>query len=134
MTEEARSASSSSTGREREHGSWRLGERARQRYPHRYREIELRPLPDDASRVLAANAAEGRAARVRSPSCSPSAPAATRSSSRRRCATCVERGACSRENGTWTLAVGAGRARRSRRSSRARSRRGSTGSTRRRAR
>jgi ABC-type oligopeptide transport system substrate-binding subunit/class 3 adenylate cyclase len=38
---------------EREHGSWRLGERARQRHPHRYREIELRPLPDDASRSLA---------------------------------------------------------------------------------
>src|SRR5262245_56290159 len=42
---------------EREHGSWRLGERARQRYPHRYREIELRPLPDDASRALAASVA-----------------------------------------------------------------------------
>ena len=44
---------------DRDHGSWRLGERARQRYPHRYREIELRPLPDDASRALVANAAEG---------------------------------------------------------------------------
>ena len=42
---------------EREHASWRLGERARQRHPHRYRDIELRPLPDDASRVLAANVA-----------------------------------------------------------------------------
>ncbi len=42
---------------EREHGSWRLGERGRQRHPHRYREIELRPLPDDASRTLAANVA-----------------------------------------------------------------------------
>ena len=30
---------------EREHRSWRLGERARQLHPHRYREIELRPLP-----------------------------------------------------------------------------------------
>ncbi len=39
---------------ERDHGSWRLGERARQRYPHRYRELELRPLPGDASRALAA--------------------------------------------------------------------------------
>ncbi|HEV3407693.1 MAG TPA: AAA family ATPase, partial [Gaiellaceae bacterium] len=38
---------------EREHGSWRLGERARARYPHRYREIELRPLPADASRTVA---------------------------------------------------------------------------------
>jgi oligopeptide transport system substrate-binding protein len=44
---------------EREHGSWRLGERARQRYPHRFKEIELRPLPADASRVLVSNAAEG---------------------------------------------------------------------------
>ncbi len=44
---------------EREHGSWRLGERARQRFPHRYREIELRPLPADASRALAESAAEG---------------------------------------------------------------------------
>ena len=42
---------------ERELGSWRLGERARQRYPHRYRELELRPLPDDASRALAASVA-----------------------------------------------------------------------------
>jgi ABC-type transport system substrate-binding protein/class 3 adenylate cyclase len=42
---------------EREHGSWRLGERARHRHPHRYREIELRPLPDDASRALAASIA-----------------------------------------------------------------------------
>jgi ABC-type transport system substrate-binding protein/class 3 adenylate cyclase len=42
---------------EREHGSWRLGERARQRYPHRYREIELQPLPEDASRALAASVA-----------------------------------------------------------------------------
>jgi ABC-type transport system substrate-binding protein/class 3 adenylate cyclase len=42
---------------EREHGSWRLGELARQRYPHRFREIELRPLPDDASRALASTVA-----------------------------------------------------------------------------
>jgi len=42
---------------ERDHGSWRLGERARQWHPHRYREIELRPLPDDASRALASTVA-----------------------------------------------------------------------------
>ena len=36
---------------EREHGVWGLGEHARQRYPHRYREIEVRPLPADASQV-----------------------------------------------------------------------------------
>jgi ABC-type transport system substrate-binding protein/class 3 adenylate cyclase len=44
---------------EREHGVWSLGERARQQYPHRYREIEVRPLPADASRSLAALSAEG---------------------------------------------------------------------------
>src|ERR687891_2013041 len=44
---------------EREHGSWRLGERARQRYPHRFKEIELRPLPSDAARQLIGNAANG---------------------------------------------------------------------------
>jgi ABC-type transport system substrate-binding protein len=38
---------------EREHPSWHLGETARQRYPHRYREIELRPLGQKASRELA---------------------------------------------------------------------------------
>jgi ABC-type oligopeptide transport system substrate-binding subunit/class 3 adenylate cyclase len=43
---------------EREHGSWRLGELARQRYPHRYRELELRPLAADASRALAHHAAQ----------------------------------------------------------------------------
>jgi ABC-type transport system substrate-binding protein/class 3 adenylate cyclase len=43
---------------ELEHGSWALAQRARQRYPHRYREIELRPLPDDASRALAASVAD----------------------------------------------------------------------------
>jgi ABC-type transport system substrate-binding protein/class 3 adenylate cyclase len=42
---------------EREHGSWRLGDHARQRHPHRYREIELRPLPEDAGRALAASVA-----------------------------------------------------------------------------
>jgi ABC-type transport system substrate-binding protein/class 3 adenylate cyclase len=58
---------------DRERGSWRVGERARQRYPHRFRELELRPLdeqagqrlvrelagaavPDEVSRVLAQRA------------------------------------------------------------------------------
>src|SRR5205823_1312007 len=44
---------------DRDHGSWWLGELGRQRYPHRYRELELRPLPADASRQLARNAAQG---------------------------------------------------------------------------
>jgi ABC-type oligopeptide transport system substrate-binding subunit/class 3 adenylate cyclase len=44
---------------ERDHPSWSLSEKARQRFPHRYREIELRPLPPDASRAVAEHAAEG---------------------------------------------------------------------------
>lgn len=44
---------------EREHASWRLAERARQRYPHRYQELELGPLDEDASRELADSAAAG---------------------------------------------------------------------------
>jgi ABC-type transport system substrate-binding protein/class 3 adenylate cyclase len=39
---------------ERERRSWSLGEQARQRYPHRFRELELGPLPADAGRRLAA--------------------------------------------------------------------------------
>ena len=37
---------------DREAGSWRVGERARQRFPHRYREVELRPLSDSAGNEL----------------------------------------------------------------------------------
>jgi ABC-type transport system substrate-binding protein/class 3 adenylate cyclase len=44
---------------DREAGSWRTGERARQRYPHRYREIELRPLAADSTRALVCELAEG---------------------------------------------------------------------------
>ncbi|HVG89492.1 MAG: ABC transporter substrate-binding protein [Gaiellales bacterium] len=44
---------------ERDAPSWAVGERARQRYPHRYREIELRPLAEDAARRLAIEAAGG---------------------------------------------------------------------------
>jgi ABC-type oligopeptide transport system substrate-binding subunit/class 3 adenylate cyclase len=44
---------------ERDHPSWSLSELARQRFPHRYREIELRPLPPDASRAVAEHAAAG---------------------------------------------------------------------------
>jgi ABC-type transport system substrate-binding protein/class 3 adenylate cyclase len=42
---------------EREHGCWRLGERARQRFPHRLVQLELRPLPAEDSRMLAGGAA-----------------------------------------------------------------------------
>jgi ABC-type transport system substrate-binding protein/class 3 adenylate cyclase len=44
---------------DRDAGSWRVGERARQRYPHRYRELELRPLVPDATRALVRELAEG---------------------------------------------------------------------------
>ena len=72
---------------EREHRSWRLGERARQRHPHRYREIELRPLPADASQRARRPHAPTASCPRPSPTSSSSARAATRSSSRRRCAT-----------------------------------------------
>jgi ABC-type transport system substrate-binding protein/class 3 adenylate cyclase len=43
---------------ERDQPSWRLGEHARAVFPHRYHEIELRPLPPGASRELAEALAE----------------------------------------------------------------------------
>jgi ABC-type transport system substrate-binding protein/class 3 adenylate cyclase len=43
---------------DRDQPSWRLGEHARAVFPHRYREIELRPLPQAASRELAEALAE----------------------------------------------------------------------------
>jgi ABC-type transport system substrate-binding protein/class 3 adenylate cyclase len=90
---------------EREHASWQLGERARQRYPHRYREIEVRPLPPDASRALVANAAE---AQLPEPVTelladrSGGNPFFLEEAFR----DLVERGALRRVNGTWQLAVG----------------------------
>ena len=44
---------------DRELGSWRVGEHARQRFPHRYREVELRPLPGEATLALVSELAEG---------------------------------------------------------------------------
>jgi ABC-type transport system substrate-binding protein/class 3 adenylate cyclase len=89
---------------ERELGSWRLGERARQRYPHRYKEIEVQPLPPDASRALAVGAAGGEI---------PDSVAellAERSGGNpffleEAIRDLVERGALQRDNGKWTLAV-----------------------------
>ena len=43
---------------ERDHGSWRLGEHARQRLPHRFTAIELQPLDVTASQELVGGAAE----------------------------------------------------------------------------
>jgi ABC-type transport system substrate-binding protein/class 3 adenylate cyclase len=90
---------------ERELGSWRLGERARQRYPHRYKEIEVRPLPPDASKSLAVAAAGAEI---------PDSVAellAERSGGNpffleEAVRDLVERGALQRDNGKWTLAVG----------------------------
>jgi ABC-type transport system substrate-binding protein/class 3 adenylate cyclase len=89
---------------EREHGSWRLGERARQRYPHRFREIDVRPLPPDASRVLASGAAGGEIPE------SVAELLAERSGGNpffleEALRDLVERGALQRDNGRWTLAV-----------------------------
>jgi ABC-type transport system substrate-binding protein/class 3 adenylate cyclase len=89
---------------EREHGSWRLGELARQRYPHRFKEIELRPLPADASRVLVANAAEGELPEAVKEFLAERAggnPFFLEEAFR----DLVERGVLRRENGRWDLAV-----------------------------
>ena len=90
---------------EREHGSWRLGERARQHYPHRYREIEVRPLPNDSSRALVGNAAEGELPE------SVTDLLAERSGGNpffleEAFRDLVERGALRRQNGSWELCVG----------------------------
>jgi ABC-type transport system substrate-binding protein/class 3 adenylate cyclase len=89
---------------ERELGSWRLGERARQRYPHRYREIEVRPLPADSSKALVGNAADGEIPE------SVAELLAERSGGNpffleEAFRDLVERGALRRANGGWTLAV-----------------------------
>jgi len=44
---------------EREHAAWELGHRARQRYPHRFLEVELGPLDPEATRELVGTAAGG---------------------------------------------------------------------------
>ncbi len=90
---------------ERDHGSWRLIERARQRYPHRYREVEVRPLAADSSRVLVSLAAEGELPE------SVSELLAERSGGNpffleEAFRDLIERGALTRRNGGWELAVG----------------------------
>ncbi|MGH3041438.1 MAG: ABC transporter substrate-binding protein, partial [Gaiellaceae bacterium] len=90
---------------ERDHGSWRLIERARQLYPHRYREVEVRPLPADSSRVLVSHAAEGELPE------SVAEHLAERSGGNpffleEALRDLIERGALERRNGGWQLAVG----------------------------
>jgi ABC-type transport system substrate-binding protein/class 3 adenylate cyclase len=89
---------------EREHRSWRLGERARQLYPHRYREVELRPLPPDASRALVGSTAEGNLPESVADVLVERAggnPFFLQEAFR----DLVERGALRRVNGSWELAV-----------------------------
>ncbi len=90
---------------EREHRSWRLGERARQLHPHRYREIELRPLPTDASKALVDRTADGELPEAVSDLLVERAggnPFFLEEALR----DLVERGALTRSNGAWELAVG----------------------------
>lgn len=90
---------------ERERGSWRLGERARQRYPHRYREIELLPLPGDASLNLVAARAEAELPEAVAELLAERAggnPFFLEEALR----DLIERGALRRDNGSWRLAVG----------------------------
>jgi ABC-type transport system substrate-binding protein/class 3 adenylate cyclase len=105
ITEESAVALFSLYRSEREHGSWRLGEKARQQYPHRYKEIEVRPLPPDASRTLVVNAAEAQLPE------SVTELLAERSGGNpffleEALRDLVERGALRRVDGTWELAVG----------------------------
>jgi ABC-type transport system substrate-binding protein/class 3 adenylate cyclase len=84
--------------------SWQLGERARQLYPHRYREIELRPLPTDASRTLVGDAAEGEVPEDVAELLAERAggnPFFLEEAFR----DLVERGALRRKNGSWELGV-----------------------------
>jgi ABC-type transport system substrate-binding protein/class 3 adenylate cyclase len=90
---------------EREHASWRLAERARQRYPHRYEELELGPLDEDSSRELAGSTAAGELPEA------VAALVAARAGGNpffleEALYDLIERGALRRENGRLELAVG----------------------------
>ena len=90
---------------DRDAGSWRVGERARQRYPHRYRELELR-----AARARLDPRARARAGRRRRPRAGRRAhqralgrePALRRA---RRCATWSSAARCGTATPGWQLAV-----------------------------
>jgi ABC-type transport system substrate-binding protein/class 3 adenylate cyclase len=90
---------------EREHASWRLAERARQRYPHRYGELVLGALDEEASRELAGSAAAGELPEA------VAALVAARAGGNpffleEALYDLIERGALRRENGRLKLAVG----------------------------
>lgn len=85
---------------EREHRSWQLGQLARQRYPHRYRELELGPLERDDALALAEAELPERVGDIlvdRSGGNPFFLEEALRD--------LVERGALRRENGRYELAV-----------------------------
>lgn len=90
---------------ERDHASWHLGEQARQRYPHRFREVELSPLDLDESRMLATGTAGAAIPDA------VSAVLAERSGGNpffleEALRDLIERGALRRENGSFQLTVG----------------------------
>jgi ABC-type transport system substrate-binding protein/class 3 adenylate cyclase len=89
---------------ERDLGSWALGERARQRYPHRHVEVELRPLAGEATLALAQSLADAPLPAAVSDLISQRAggnPLFVTEALR----DLVERGVIRRANGSWELAV-----------------------------
>jgi ABC-type transport system substrate-binding protein/class 3 adenylate cyclase len=89
---------------ERDLPSWGLGEHARQRYPHRYVEVELRPLAGDATHALAQALADAPLPAPVSDLISQRAggnPLFVTEALR----DLVERGVIRRANGSWELAV-----------------------------
>jgi len=92
---------------ERDLPSWRVGERARQHYPHRYVEVELRPLPTEATQALVqalANAPLPEAVADLISLRAGGNPLFVSEALR----DLVERGALRRKNGGWELAVDPG--------------------------
>jgi ABC-type transport system substrate-binding protein/class 3 adenylate cyclase len=86
---------------EREHRSWQLGQLARQRYPHRYHELELRPLERDDALAIADAELPEQVADILVDRAGGN-PFFLEEALR----DLVERGALRRENGRYELAVG----------------------------
>ncbi|HYY33918.1 MAG TPA: ABC transporter substrate-binding protein [Gaiellaceae bacterium] len=86
---------------EREHRAWLLGQLARQRYPHRYHELELRPLERDDALAIADAELPEQVAEILVDRAGGN-PFFLEEALR----DLVERGALRRENGRYELAVG----------------------------
>jgi ABC-type transport system substrate-binding protein/class 3 adenylate cyclase len=86
---------------EREHRSWLLGQLARRRYPHRYHELELRPLERDDALAIADAELPEQVADILVDRAGGN-PFFLEEALR----DLVERGALRRENGRYELAVG----------------------------